>query len=1000
MRATITYPSGNGVTLYEDSNPANSPPLWQDVTTDCTIEPARRYVSRVRITNPGEGYTVAPMLAITGGGGTPSDDAYIVIESPVKTVTVTNGGSGYKTAPTVTFSGGNKIQAAAAQAAIAGKVTSVTLTKQGLGYASPPEVVVLGGEKAQITPVMDGYVAFVTVTDGGEGYTSSPSVTLSGGGGTNASATAAFSIKSGQVTGVSVSTAGSGYTSPPIVAIAGGGGEGAKAVATLAYKVSALTLVNGGDKYPENPVVQFVGPAEQLAAATAAIEGEVVSVNVLNQGIYQHIRNRAGTVIADWPTISISGSATATPQFSGKVTQISPGDPGIVPDSGPLAANNKNYTSAPSVTITAASGDVGTGAAAVAEMNWLQTHDRTAEVVNCAASDSNQLCYFAESNLFPSKSQSECSTSGERFEWAVRAGLSFDTAASNAGARTVNVVQFAQGSSKVDPPATLQLLYWRDEGVIVNVDRKWNGGVFDPTYDGSCFPLAPLDATEWVRDWFVARKFSRVPPDVTYRVSFPAQPDEATNATVTPTWTQYVDMKGDSFWYLESLAVDSGGQNLYYPHESQLRLEADGNTVHEFTVFDFAVSRQTPQAQVGNVPGFSEQPTIAISLTETGSPAGTFYQISGATITAGGETDAEDGAVTVPIVLTAGHWSGAPVTLAGTISGGELSAVTLPSPGPHILAPATLTAVSPQDDEHFNNPARITTGRSPYQVSYDHTEPALSIKVVPFSGGTDALFDVALSEKADLNGDPFWEIESAIATAVGSQHDDNSTIVIDVDSPGIQAVRPVLNFVYDRQQPSPLILKSTLHLSGQSFSTLDVQFTEEAGEFGDPYWTITGITVTEPTLAPSSSIGGPNGGPGGGLVFLPAIGETESLRVPCPAAATYTVDESGYIDAIQITDGGVYYLETRGIRRLHPLNGGRFFVRDFNVSSEPLPAVSCIGPVSTAAGWSQNTVLFRFDGSLPFEVGAQYDGWTEPAGNGFASRVRRCPLPEIDVELE
>jgi hypothetical protein len=54
-----------------------------------------------------------------------------------------------------------------------------------------------------------------TVTAGGSGYTVAPTVLLSGGGGSGATATAA--VSGGAVTGLTLTSGGSGYTSPPIV---------------------------------------------------------------------------------------------------------------------------------------------------------------------------------------------------------------------------------------------------------------------------------------------------------------------------------------------------------------------------------------------------------------------------------------------------------------------------------------------------------------------------------------------------------------------------------------------------------------------------------------------------------------------------------------------------------------------------------------------------------------------------------------------------------------
>lgn len=67
-------------------------------------------VTSVTITNPGSGYTSAPTVAFTGGGGTGAAGTAVLGEGAdaqkVVSVTITNPGSGYTSAPSVGFSGG------------------------------------------------------------------------------------------------------------------------------------------------------------------------------------------------------------------------------------------------------------------------------------------------------------------------------------------------------------------------------------------------------------------------------------------------------------------------------------------------------------------------------------------------------------------------------------------------------------------------------------------------------------------------------------------------------------------------------------------------------------------------------------------------------------------------------------------------------------------------------------------------------------------------------
>lgn len=64
----------------------------------------------------------------------------------IKTITVTNGGSGYTTAPSVTISGGGGTGATAVATISDGQVVSVDLVNPGAGYTSNPVIAFSGGD--------------------------------------------------------------------------------------------------------------------------------------------------------------------------------------------------------------------------------------------------------------------------------------------------------------------------------------------------------------------------------------------------------------------------------------------------------------------------------------------------------------------------------------------------------------------------------------------------------------------------------------------------------------------------------------------------------------------------------------------------------------------------------------------------------------------------------------------------------------------------------------
>ena len=100
------------------------------------------------LTNAGCGYTVAPWISISGGGGTgAAATAGIVTTGAVQTVSIVNAGSGYTSNPTITFIPQNNYQpigfvTATAEGLIntSGVVTSICITNAGAGYTADPTV--------------------------------------------------------------------------------------------------------------------------------------------------------------------------------------------------------------------------------------------------------------------------------------------------------------------------------------------------------------------------------------------------------------------------------------------------------------------------------------------------------------------------------------------------------------------------------------------------------------------------------------------------------------------------------------------------------------------------------------------------------------------------------------------------------------------------------------------------------------------------------------------
>lgn len=111
-------------------------------------------IPQVNIGAAGSGYTTAPAVGFTGGGGTGAAATATITSGAVTAITMTNNGSGYTTAPTVALTGGGGTGATAV--AILGTLPA--------GYASREYF----GDNAEFAPIdVELEVTFAGVTESG-----------------------------------------------------------------------------------------------------------------------------------------------------------------------------------------------------------------------------------------------------------------------------------------------------------------------------------------------------------------------------------------------------------------------------------------------------------------------------------------------------------------------------------------------------------------------------------------------------------------------------------------------------------------------------------------------------------------------------------------------------------------------------------------------------------------------------------------------------------------
>lgn len=191
------------------------------------INLAATTVAGIRILTQGVGYTSAPTVAITGGGGSGATATATVAGGSVTGFTITAPGSAFTSTPTVTLSGGG----ATTQAVVQAVLTAVAVN------TTPGTIV------------------------GGTGYIAAPTVTFTSLNGQGSGATATAALTSGAVSGVTISAGGSGYTSTVTASIAPPEGF---------YYIWNLAVVDGGSSRDQAQVQALVGntfPVTQLSRA-------------------------------------------------------------------------------------------------------------------------------------------------------------------------------------------------------------------------------------------------------------------------------------------------------------------------------------------------------------------------------------------------------------------------------------------------------------------------------------------------------------------------------------------------------------------------------------------------------------------------------------------------------------------------------------------------------------------------------------------------------------
>jgi hypothetical protein len=348
-------------------------------TANVTLSSVGEVVSTTSLVG-GSGYTTAPVVTISGGGGFGATATASVTAGAVTGISIDDNGQGYTSIPTITFTGGGGT-GASATAVLGFPVEDITMVEAGLGY-SDASISLDNGTIGPIDYTNDCVVKYnmkvrdITFTPGSDYFTAAPTVTILPIDGNGTGATATAEVTWG-ILDIELDTQGSGYMdndeNDVMVQIDPPAGAGTQATATATLDdgvLSDVILVEFGQGYTASPnvfimeesegdIIPTVTSAAQISATVS--NGQVTGLTIDDPGSgYDFDTYANGYYYIDITTFNsdAEAEAQANPE-SGQIDYIQITNPGA------------GYVVAPKVEIvnpadTATGNGFGSGATATA----------------------------------------------------------------------------------------------------------------------------------------------------------------------------------------------------------------------------------------------------------------------------------------------------------------------------------------------------------------------------------------------------------------------------------------------------------------------------------------------------------------------------------------------------------------------------------------------------------------------------------------------------------
>lgn len=245
----------------------------------------------INLVASGGGYTTAPTVSFSGGGGAGATAICHMAGTRVESVVIVNQGTGYTSAPSVTLNGGGGSGAEAEAKVYAGSLRPMSFFQgrfgdvygvDGMGRgirwdsaattAEPIGIVKPASAPTVTSGTTAGkYVKDITMVRQGGGYVSEPVVTISGGSPTEAAEGRAI-MQGGRVSGVRLTNRGKGYQGTPTVTFTGGIGDPSQFSVNMVGGVYGVTVIDGGYGYARQQAVTGVAAIGNVTSTGDFIE--------------------------------------------------------------------------------------------------------------------------------------------------------------------------------------------------------------------------------------------------------------------------------------------------------------------------------------------------------------------------------------------------------------------------------------------------------------------------------------------------------------------------------------------------------------------------------------------------------------------------------------------------------------------------------------------------------------------------------------------------------